>query len=112
MTMDDLFQGAKWRKYPLPMSVRIEVRKDKRLKKPVRLHVGGSIHYDFVDEGAARLFVAEKIVPAFETVFRGFKAVADGEKTSYAQTDGYIELKGTPPPSNTPPPGTPIAAAG
>ena len=112
MSSDDLFQGAKWRKYPLPMSVRIEVRKDKRLKKPARLHVGGSIQHDFADEGAARLYIAEKIIPAFEAVLKGFRSVADGEADSYSQTDGYIELKNTTPPSNTPPPGTPVAAIG
>jgi len=111
MTSDDLFQGAKWRKYPLPMSARIEVRKDKRLKKPVRLHVGGSIHYDFVTKEEAQQFIANKILPAFKTVLNGFEAVSLGDSDSYAQTDGYIELKGTPPPSITPPPGTPIAAA-
>lgn len=38
---DDLFQGAKWRKYPLPMQIRIE--QNVQPNKPVRLHIGGLI---------------------------------------------------------------------
>ena len=107
---EDIFQGAAWRKYPLPSQIRIEELKDRRLKEPVRLHIGGNIIYKFKNKEEARAFITNKVLPAFETVLNGFKFVAHGAADSYSATDGYTQFKGGPSPLS-PPPGTPIAIA-
>jgi len=107
---EDIFQGAAWRKYPLPSQIRIEALKDRRLKEPVRLHIGGNIIYKFKNKEEARTFITNKVLPAFATVMLGFESVAKGEKDSYSATDAYTQFKGGPSPLS-PPPGTPIAIA-
>jgi len=106
-TDEDLFQGSKWRKYPLPMQIRIE--QNVQPKKPVRLHIGGNITKDFKNVRDAQEYIRDHIIPAFEKVLNGFKTVAGGGAISYSSTDNYTELKPNPPPS--PSPGTPAIAA-
>ena len=103
---DDLFQGAKWRKYPLPMQIRIE--QNVQPNKPVRLHIGGLIKKDFKNVREAQKYIADKVIPAFDAVRDGFRSVANGLATSYSSTDNYTEFK--PGPGSPNPPGPPIAA--
>lgn len=103
---DDLFQGAKWRKYPLPMQIRIE--QNVQPNKPVRLHIGGLIKKDFRSVREAQKYIADKVIPAFDAIRDGFRSVANGLATSYSSTDNYTEFK--PGPGSPKPPGPPVAA--